>query len=410
MTGHVILDLSRLLWRAERFAPTGIDRVELAYARHLIAAMPDRLSFSGWWGRMSLLPNRETMQMIAGLDQIWSGATVDPEAHARVRRLTRQLRRHAFWRGERPLHAHARGLPEPVTYLLVSHYRLHRPGPLVRLKQHAHMRFVFLIHDLIPIHLPEHVPPGHDARHRQRMGTVLRLADHVIANSSGTKAALNRIMLSSGVRVPVTVAPLGLDLREPVCDAPSAGARPYFVCLSTIEPRKNHKLLLRIWRRLAALGDGAPRLVILGRRGWRGAEILGEIRQTPALRALVEVHENLPDRSVAAYLRGARALLNPSFAEGFGLPVAEALSLGVPVICSDLEELREVGGAAPEFLDPCDDAIWYQTIRDYAAPDSVPRARQLARIASWQPTSWDGHFEAVMPLLRQIPGGRNLRY
>ena len=54
MTGPVILDLSRLLWRAARFAPTGIDRVELAYARHLIATIPQRLRFSGWWGRMSL--------------------------------------------------------------------------------------------------------------------------------------------------------------------------------------------------------------------------------------------------------------------------------------------------------------------------------------------------------------------
>ena len=74
MSGHVILDLSRLLWRAARFAPTGIDRVELAYARHLVAAMPDRLSFAGWWGRMSLLPREEAAAFVAGLDRLWSGA------------------------------------------------------------------------------------------------------------------------------------------------------------------------------------------------------------------------------------------------------------------------------------------------------------------------------------------------
>lgn len=397
MKGPVILDLSRLLWRAERFAPTGIDRVELAYARHLIATIPERLSFSGWWGRMSLLPRKDAIEMIAALDLLWSGASMDAKAHAHVRRLTRRLRSGAFLRGEGPLHAHVRSLPEPVTYLLVSHYRLHRPQPLVRLKYHAAMRYVFLIHDLIPIHLPEHVPPGHDMRHRHRMETVVRLADHVIVNSEGTGAALDRIFLAAGKRVPVTVARLGLDLRLSDQDGTVPEHPPYFVCLSTIEPRKNHKLLLRIWRKLAA--PGGPRLVILGRRGWRSAEILRDIRDTPGLRGLVEVHENLPDSMVAAYLKGARALLNPSFAEGFGLPVAEALSLGVPVICSDLQELREVGGDAPEFLDPRDDQVWLQTIQDYAVAGSPRRARQKERIANWRAFSWEAHFDLTLPLL-----------
>ena len=399
MTGHVILDLSRLLWRAARFAPTGIDRVELAYARHLIAIMPERLRFSGWWGRMSLLPQQEAIQFIAALDQVWSGDELDAQAHATIGRLTRTLRRHAFWHGERSLQAYVRGLCGPVTYLLVSHYRLHRPGPLLRLKRHRHVRFVFLIHDLIPIHLPGHVPPGHDARHQRRIETVMRLADHVIANSSGTAAALNRILQAARARIPVTVAHLGLDLRSTAPVEPVPGVRPYFVCLSTIEPRKNHKLLLRVWRRLSLQGENAPRLVILGRRGWRSGNILRQIRRARALRNLVEVHENLPDRRVAEYLQGAQALLNPSYAEGFGLPVAEALALGVPVLCSDLPELREVGGNAPEFLNPHNDEIWFRAILDYAQARSPRRARQQARMADWQPVSWDAHFAITLPLI-----------
>ena len=404
MTGHVILDLSRLLWRAARFAPTGIDRVELAYARHLIAIMPERLRFSGWWGRMSLLPQRESLQFIAALDQVWSGADLDARAHAEVGRLTKLLRRHVFWHGERSLKAHVRRLREPVTYLLVSHYRLHRPGPLVRLKRHPHVRFVFLIHDLIPIHLPGHVPPGHDARHQRRIETVMRLADHVIANSAGTAAALNRILQAARARIPVTVAHLGLDLHAAGAAEPAPEARPYFVCLSTIEPRKNHKLLLRVWRRLALQGAKAPRLVILGRRGWRSGKILRLARKR-ALRDLVEMHENLPDRRVAEYLQGARALLNPSYAEGFGLPVAEALLLGVPVLCSDLPELQEVGGNAPEFLNPHNDEPWYRAVLDYAQPQSPRRARQQARMAEWQPVTWESHFAITLPIIEGESGG-----
>ena len=67
-------------------------------------------------------------------------------------------------------------------------------------------------------------------------------------------------------------------------------------------------------------------------------------------------------------LRGARALLLPSFAEGFGFPVIEALQLGVPALCSDIAALRETGGAVPEFLDPLDGPGWHQAMLDYAAP------------------------------------------
>ncbi|HVV27649.1 MAG TPA: glycosyltransferase family 1 protein [Rhizomicrobium sp.] len=400
MTQHIILDLSRLLWRAERFAPTGIDRVELAYARHLIATVPDRLSFSGWWGRMSLLPPATVTAMIAALDRLWSGTSVDDRAHAVVRGLVGKLRRHAFLHGEKQLRAHAAGLRNPPTYLLVSHYRLHRPQPLMRLKRDAGTRFIFLVHDLIPILLPGHVPPGHDARHRRRMETVMGLADHVIVNSAGTGAALERLAAETGVSLPIHIAPLGLDLRPVAEWHEKPHERPYFVCLSTIEPRKNHRLLLRVWRCLAAsMGDAAPRLCIVGRRGWKSAGIVREIHAMTELRALVEVHENLPDRAVASLLKGARALINPSFAEGFGLPVAEALALGVPVICSDLDELREVGGAVPEFLDPHQDEPWRAMIADYADTQSSRRGAQIARLQGWRAPTWDAHFARVMPLL-----------
>jgi len=224
----------------------------------------------------------------------------------------------------------------------------------------------------------------------------MRLADHVVVNSSGTAAALEPIRKSCDARVPVTVAHLGLDLRAPPPTRPAAEARPYFVCLSTIEPRKNHKLLLRVWQRFAALGENAPRLVILGRRGWRSGKILAEAR---GLGGLVETHENLPDHRVAEYLLSARALLNPSFAEGFGLPIAEALSLGVPVLCSDLPELREVGSQAPEFLSPHNEEVWYRAVSDYAQSRSDRRERQLARISQWRPVGWDEHFAIIMPLL-----------
>src|SRR5262245_30506993 len=89
---HIFLDLSRLLWRAERFAPTGIDRVELAYAKHLIAARREGVSFTGYWGRLGLLPDGYSGTFIEAVDAVWSGTSIDGAARARTAVLARGLR------------------------------------------------------------------------------------------------------------------------------------------------------------------------------------------------------------------------------------------------------------------------------------------------------------------------------
>ena len=96
---------------------------------------------------------------------------------------------------------------------------------------------------------------------------------------------------------------------------------------------------------------------------------------------------------------GASASLYSSVAEGFGLPVAESLSLGVPVLCSDVAELREVGRDVPDYLDPRDAAAWARAIADYARSDSTARQAQLRRLRNWSAPSWAEHFRIVQPLI-----------
>jgi glycosyltransferase involved in cell wall biosynthesis len=398
MTPHIVLDLSRLMWRAARFAPTGIDRVELAYARHLIATARDRLSFTGWWGRQGLLPPGDAIAMIAALDAMWSGATVDAAARDKVQALVGKLRRHVLIRGEAPLYRHLATLRRPTVYLLVSHYRLHRPEAIERLKRRTGARVVMLIHDLIPIEHPEQMPAWQARRHPRRMNAVARLADGVIVNSAGTGAALRRYLARRHAAVPIVVAPLGLDLAPPRGLKAEAATPPYFVYVATIEPRKNHAVLVAAWREVrAALGDAAPKLVLVGRRGFKSGTILDAIRGPAWMAGLVEEHNRLPDAEVARLVAGASAALYASVAEGFGLPVAEALALGVPVLCSDIAELREVGRDVPEYFDPRDAAAWARAIVEYARPGSAARQAQLQRLGSWQAPSWTNHFRIVQP-------------
>lgn len=401
----IALDLSRLLSRAGRGTPTGIDRVELAYAEHLIASgAPACFAAIAAAGRLGLLPRRTAEQFVAAIGAAWRGGC-DPALQDRqVRRIARRATIALVAVRERALSARLREGARPV-YLLVSHHHLERGGLIERLKERGAARFVCLIHDLIPIEFPEYAKPGQAAHHLRRIETAARLADALIVNSAVTRDALQPHLERAGRAPPVLVAPFGADLPAGLAGAPPPSERPYFVYLGTIEARKNHLLLLNLWRRLAGeLGAGAPQLVLVGQRGWETENVVDMLERCPALPGSVIEHNALADAEMVRLLRGARALLLPSFAEGFGFPLIEALQLGVPALCSDIPALRETGGAVAEFIDPLDGPGWRAAILDYAAPDSPRRAAQLARLARWRAPRWQDHFAAVDPFIAGVAG------
>jgi len=393
----IALDLSRLLSRAGRGTPTGIDRVELAYAEHLIAigasACFTALSASGGLG---LLQRWAAEQFVAAIGAAWRGGLDPAHQNRQVRRIARQVHIALFASRQRALVAQLRsGRAQPV-YLLVSHHHLERRGLIARLKERSRARFICLVHDLIPIEFPEYAKPGQAANHLSRIETAAQFADALIVNSAVTRDALQPHLDRAGRAPPVLVAPFGVDLPAAPIDRDPPFDRPYFVYVSTIEARKNHLLLLNLWRRLATeLGDRAPLLVLVGQRGWETENVVDMLDRCPALKGAVVEHNAMPDAAMVALLKGAKALLLPSFAEGFGFPLIEALELGVPALCSDIAALRETGGAVPDFLDPLDGPGWQLAILDYAAPGSPRRAAQLARLSCWEPPSWEHHFAIV---------------
>ena len=121
--------------------------------------------------------------------------------------------------------------------------------------------------------------------------------------------------------------------------------------------------------------------MLVGQRGWETENVVDMLDRCPALRGVVIERNHVPDAEMARLLKGSRALLLPSFAEGFGFPLVEALGLGVPALCSDLPALRETGGDVPEFLDPLDGRAWRDAIIDYHR-NLAPAAAQLARLAA----------------------------
>jgi glycosyltransferase involved in cell wall biosynthesis len=414
----VYFDASRLFLRAGRLSPSGIDRVVLAYARWL-RAHPDVELVPVWsrlgylsrlpLGRFDAILADAARKAAASLSRAVGGPTWEaltaalkhPEAASTTLRATRApahvigeaagLAAAALSALQRPFEVRLR---PGALFINVNHYGLEHPSLLSRLRS-AGVRPVVMIHDLIPIDFPEFCSPGAAERHGRRLDGALRHAETIITNSRSTADEVIRYAAEQGLGTPTLVpAPLGLETSF-LQDAPPLEASPYFVCVGTIEPRKNLAFLLGVWRRLAERrGASTPPLVLVGRRGWENEAVIDQLERAPPI--LRHVHEvnNLPDQALAQLIRGATALLSPSFAEGFNLPVIEALSLGARVIASDIPVHRELAATAT-LVDPLDGPGWLAAVEG-ALVGGLPRR-------SFASPRWEAHFERVAAAIGLAP-------
>jgi glycosyltransferase involved in cell wall biosynthesis len=285
----------------------------------------------------------------------------------------------------------------------LAYFGVDTPG-LARWLASTGQRPVFFVHDLIPLTHPQYCRPGELERHVGRMETFLQTGAGLICNSQWTFDTLRDFAGHRRLPMPpVAVAPLApAALPDPAGTEPPL-RQPYFVVVASFEPRKNHLMLLQVWRRLVQeRGADAPHLVLIGQRGWDCAKVVEQLAHCAELQGRVHELAACGDAELARWLRHARALLFPSIAEGFGMPLVEALALGTPVLASDIEVFREVGAYVPDYLDPLDSEAWLQAVSDYAEPGSRRREEQLARIGGFAVPTWPQHFERVQHLLDRL--------
>lgn len=399
---EIILDLSRLLSRVLHPTPTGIDRVEMAYAQELLRRVPERLHFAAvhqvaGYGR---LPRDQVLRFLEETERLWAGL----ESHDKARLRLAAVRK--LW-ALRPRPVPKVDASVPRVYLQASPNNLHKPDLIERILRREQARFVCLVHDLIPIQFPEYARPTGKDVHCRRIDTVGRHADAVIAYSKATAEALTNY-LGEGAVPPINIAPLGAH-TQPIEAASQFKEEPYFLFVGTIEPRKNHLLLLNVWRQMVNKSKGRgrrpPKLVLVGRRGWENENVVDMLDRCPSLKEHVIEASRLSDPDAQELLRQSCALVMPSFVEGYGLPIAEALEIGVPVLCSDIPAHREVGGNVPEYLDPLDGPGWLKAIEDYAAPNSICRQSQIRRMSGWHRPTWEAHIKIVIETCNFVADG-----
>jgi glycosyltransferase involved in cell wall biosynthesis len=227
------------------------------------------------------------------------------------------------------------------------------------------------------------------------MRNVLVSAVGLIGNSQATLDDLAAFAEIQGLPMPPSIAAWisGNQVSDPV--QPRTLDGPHFITIGTIEGRKNHQLLLDVWRRLVAdLGESAPGLLIVGQRGWQADRVFEQLDNLGGLQGHIRELRTCDDEELAGWIAGAQALLMPSSAEGFGLPVIEALQLGTPVIASNLPVFREIAGNIPNYADAHDAKAWERLVREFTG-DSPERSRQLALMQNYHAPDWKQHFAAV---------------
>lgn len=282
---------------------------------------------------------------------------------------------------------------------------------IYKAKRRIGFRYAAIIYDLIPILYPHFVVPAYVDLLNDYFGELFWTADAALCISACTQRDMLGFCEDNGVPPPASAHfPLGSDL-------PSGGAveaadphhllegKSYAIFVSTIETRKNHRLLYQAWDYCLRRGmiDGETcRLVFVGRPGWNIGDLMHEMQANPVTRDTIVTLSNVSDAELSALYAHAAFGLFPSHYEGYGLSLAELLSLGKVCLSSDGGALPEVGGGLVTYRDPSDVIGWAHALAELFN-DPAGRAAMEARIkAEYAPVTWDHAAAAFYDRLHRL--------
>lgn len=412
----VLMDVTSLLLRQHEQVMTGIDRVEFALARYLCDLAGDiqlnpAFLISGGAGhrlvsRFAMMEALKAMERNRGLlsppgqqlKHLFDILHELPRECAQIGATRLQARkgphRTALSRfkfetwasfGEPAFRRFLAENDGVIYYLHASHHGL-QWYERFRWIANNPIQATFFVHDLIPIDFPQFCSEGAYRSHKLKLETMARLGHNLISNSRYTAGRLRAYLDENAYgSLPVDICRLGTGPLVEVSAKQNKSIRkrrcghPYYVCVGTIEGRKNIALLLDVWRQLAARvrSENMPRLVIAGGRGWSNDEVLYDLENMTDIGSYIVEVNGLSDMELRNLVAHAEALLAPSYVEGFGLAPAEALARGVPVIASDIDAHRELFAPGLYLVDPAAISEWLRLI------EIAPNQAALSKKVNW---------------------------
>ncbi len=242
---------------------------------------------------------------------------------------------------------------------------------LYALKSKINFTFVGIFHDSIPIYHPELLSSPYFAQvFFFYLYYLVNLADKLNCVSNYSRNELTKIMDTCfGKAHPkLAVINLGCNLPQYLEDTQTRldlniPPEPFIIYVSTIEPRKNHRLLFETWKLVhAKLEEQTPSLILVGMVGWGVHDLLSEIQTSPLFGKKIFIHNNLSDAHLSILYRTCLFTVFPSLFEGWGLGAVESLSYGKICLISTAEALQEATQGLMPALSPTDPQIWANEI------------------------------------------------
>ena len=280
--------------------------------------------------------------------------------------------------------------------------------PLAEQLKRDGVGIVSVIYDLIPLTHPQFCDAGLVRVFNEWFDWIAKTADGYVAISATISDQVREEMLRRVGSEQVAQRwfdhfRLGseLDLTddalpvEPALKQMFKNKDPVYLMVSTIEPRKNHAYLLDAFELAWAKGSRA-RLCIAGRIGWKCDALIERIRQHPQLNQRLFMFNALTDKSLEYAYSNATALVFPSYVEGFGLPLVEAMQRGLPAMGSDIPVFREIGGPFMAYFDLDEPQTLVDLMTQMETTGTFPAERD---VKEWR---WLGWREASAQLVERV--------
>ena len=262
-------------------------------------------------------------------------------------------------------------------------------------QQPTKKKTVAFIHDLTTLHFPEYHLAKNKILYHFRFKNIKKYADAILTNSHHTKNDIVKYLHIPEDKIHVTY--FGAHSRfKPIKDGIKINDvlkkykinSPYICYVGTIEPRKNLVNLFKAFKTLKNKKNIPHKLVLVGKDGWFFEEIYKTIAELNLTDEIIRTGFT-PDKDIPYLLNGADTFVYPSFYEGFGLPVLEALSCGTPTITSNNSSLPEVGGNAVKYVDPKDPTDIENKIFEFLHSKSEREKYSILALKQAEKFSWE---------------------
>lgn len=266
------------------------------------------------------------------------------------------------------------------------------------------VRIMVLIHDIIPVRTPQYMKDITLLRFMEFLTAHMTWSDDIMVTTHAVEEDILNLFDELEMRPkPIHVIGLGADFTAQVKKSDEAvdmkiirklKGRRFLLTVGTVEPRKNHKVLVDAYEKKISSLD--TDVVIVGRTGWGMDELISRIEGNKKYGKGIYLLSDVNDATLAKLYSMAYMVVFPSYTEGYGLPTIEALISGIPTVCSDIPVMREVGGDFCEYFPADDSTVLADIVESYVSSEEKYSSLKTKITEKYAPPRWNTTVSSIL--------------